>query len=162
MSYESFETIKVSIDGAIATLTINREAARNALSSQVIAELTHIAGEIEISSDVRVVILTCAGDKAFVAGADIAEMVEMTPMQAQAFAEMVAHSHRDRDHLEGVDRTFMASLSAALRARARCDSTRASKLISASPIEPALSGLGARAPPARVGVAKRRSVHTAT
>ncbi|MBA3498951.1 MAG: enoyl-CoA hydratase/isomerase family protein, partial [Deltaproteobacteria bacterium] len=88
MSYEAFETIKVVVDGAIATLMINREAALNALSSQVIAELTHIAGELEISGDVRCVILTGAGEKAFVAGADIAEMQGLSPLQAQAFAEM--------------------------------------------------------------------------
>jgi len=88
MSYDSFETIKIAVDGAIATLTINREAALNALSSQVMSELTHAAGELEISSDVRCVIITGAGEKAFVAGADIAEMVELTPLQAQAFAEM--------------------------------------------------------------------------
>ena len=88
MSYDSFETIKVSVDGAIATVTINREQALNALSSQVIAELTHAAGELEISTDVRCVIVTGAGEKAFVAGADIAEMQELTPLQAQAFAEM--------------------------------------------------------------------------
>lgn len=88
MSYESFETIKVSIDGAIATLTINREAALNALSSTVISEMTAAVGELELSGEVRVVIVTGAGDKAFVAGADISEMVEMSPRQAQAFAEM--------------------------------------------------------------------------
>ena len=88
MSYETFETIKVSIDGAIATLTINREAALNALSSTVIGEMTAAVGELELSGDVRVVIVTGAGDKAFVAGADISEMVEMSPRQAQAFAEM--------------------------------------------------------------------------
>ena len=44
MSYETFETIKVSIDGAIATLTINREAALNALSSTVIGEMTAAVG----------------------------------------------------------------------------------------------------------------------
>jgi enoyl-CoA hydratase len=88
MSYDGFEMLKVVIDGAIATVTINREAALNALSSQVISELTHVAGEIEISTDVRCVILTGAGEKAFVAGADIAEMVDMTAPQAQAFAAM--------------------------------------------------------------------------
>jgi enoyl-CoA hydratase len=88
MSYESFETIKISVDGALATITISREAVLNALSSQVMAELTHAAGELEISTDVRCVILTGAGEKSFVAGADIAEMQELTPLQAQAFAEM--------------------------------------------------------------------------
>jgi enoyl-CoA hydratase len=88
MSYEAFETIKVQIDGAIAVVTVAREAALNALSSQVIAELTAACGELEISGEVRVVILTGAGEKAFVAGADIGEMRDMTALQGQAFAEM--------------------------------------------------------------------------
>ena len=88
MSYEAFETLKVAIDGPIAQVTINREPQLNALSSTVISELTAAAGELEVSTDVRVVVLTGAGDKAFVAGADIAEMLELTPTQAQAFAEM--------------------------------------------------------------------------
>jgi enoyl-CoA hydratase len=87
MSYDTFETLKVSVDGPLAIVTINREAALNALSSTVIGELISIAGELEVS-DVRVVILTGAGDKAFVAGADISEMLEMQPRQAQAFSEM--------------------------------------------------------------------------
>jgi len=88
MSYESYETLKVSVDGPIAVVTIDRQAVRNALSSTVMAELTGVVGELEVSADVRVVILTGAGDKAFVAGADIAEMVDLNPIQAQAFSEM--------------------------------------------------------------------------
>ena len=88
MSYDDFETLKVSVDGMIAVVTIDREPVLNALSSKVMSELTHVIGELEISQDVRVVILTGAGDRAFVAGADIAEMVDMTPVQAQAFAQM--------------------------------------------------------------------------
>ena len=87
MSYEAFETIKLEIDGALAIVTVSREAALNALSSKVIAELTAACGELEVSADVRAVIVTGAG-KAFVAGADIAEMSELTPRQAQAFAQM--------------------------------------------------------------------------
>jgi enoyl-CoA hydratase len=88
MTYEAFETLKIEDFGALAIVTVAREAALNALSSQVISELTAACGELEISADVRVVILTGAGEKAFVAGADIAEMRELTPLQAQAFAEM--------------------------------------------------------------------------
>jgi enoyl-CoA hydratase len=88
MSYEGYESIKISLEGPLAIVTINREAVRNALSSTVIAELTQLAGELEVSTDVRVVILTGAGDKAFVAGADIGEMLDMTPVQAQAFSQM--------------------------------------------------------------------------
>lgn len=87
MSYETFETIKLEIDGALAIVTISREAALNALSSKVLSELTTACGELEVSTDVRVVLLTGAG-KAFVAGADIAEMRDLSPRQAQAFSEM--------------------------------------------------------------------------
>ncbi len=82
------ETLKVSVEGPLAIITIDRQPVLNALSSKVIAEATHVAGELELSADVRVVIVTGAGDKAFVAGADIAEMLDLTPVQARAFAEM--------------------------------------------------------------------------
>ncbi len=88
MSYEHFETVKILIDGHLAVVTISREAQLNALSSRVIAELTQICGELEMAEEVRAVVLTGAGEKAFVAGADIAEMVELTPQHAAAFAEM--------------------------------------------------------------------------
>jgi enoyl-CoA hydratase len=58
----------------------------NALSSKVMAELARLAGELERSADVRVVILTGAGDKAFVAGADIAAMSSMTVIEGREFA----------------------------------------------------------------------------
>lgn len=88
MSYPTFNTIQIAVDGPLAIVTISREAALNALSSEVISELTQAAATLEISDEVRVVALTGAGTKAFVAGADIAEMVDLTPVQAQAFAEM--------------------------------------------------------------------------
>jgi len=88
MTYPTFETLKLSQDGHLAIVTIDREAQRNALSSRVIAELTQAAAAVEEADEVRVVALTGAGDKAFVAGADISEMTDMTPMQAQAFSEL--------------------------------------------------------------------------
>jgi enoyl-CoA hydratase len=88
MSYDEYETIKITIDGPLAIVTVSREAALNALSTKVIAELTAACGELEMSTETRVVAVTGAGDKAFVAGADIAEMLALTPVQAAAFAEM--------------------------------------------------------------------------
>ena len=91
MSYPTFNTIKISVEGPLAIITIDRESKLNALSSEVISELTHACATLEISDEIRVVALTGAGPKAFVAGADIAEMVDLTPTQAQAFAEMGGH-----------------------------------------------------------------------
>jgi enoyl-CoA hydratase len=87
MSYPDFKTIKISVDGSLALVTINREDKLNALSSEVIGELTQAAAALEVSDEVRVVVVTGAG-KAFVAGADISEMQDLSPVQAQAFAEM--------------------------------------------------------------------------
>ena len=88
MTYPTFDTIKIQQDGMLAIVSIDRPDALNALSSKVITELTQACAAIEVSTDVRVVALTGAGDKAFVAGADIAEMADLNPVQAQAFAEM--------------------------------------------------------------------------
>jgi enoyl-CoA hydratase len=88
MSYPTFNTITISQDGPLAIVTINRESKLNALSSEVMSELTQACAALEVSDEVRVVCLTGAGAKAFVAGADISEMVDLAPPQAQAFAEM--------------------------------------------------------------------------
>jgi len=88
MSYPTFNTITISQDGPLAIITINREAKLNALSSEVISELTHACATLEVSDEIRVVVVTGAGQKAFVAGADIKEMVELTPPQAHAFSAM--------------------------------------------------------------------------
>ena len=88
MTDEQTAPVKVERDGGVATVTIDRPKALNALSSAVVAELTQATSEIELIDEVRVVILTGAGDKAFVAGADIAEMRDIGPRQAEALAEM--------------------------------------------------------------------------
>jgi enoyl-CoA hydratase len=89
MFLTTYETIGVELDGSLAIVTIRREAQLNALNTQVLAELTTVVGELEMSDDVRVVAITGAG-RAFVAGADIAEMQDLTPLQAQAFSELGA------------------------------------------------------------------------
>jgi enoyl-CoA hydratase len=82
------ENLLVATEGPVATVTINRPKARNALNSKTVTELLEASTELEMDPAVRVVILTGAGDKAFVAGADIAEMAEMRPREARHFAEL--------------------------------------------------------------------------
>ena len=80
------EFIKYEEEGDIAILTINRPKALNALNSQVLNELDRVLDDID-TDKIRALILTGAGEKSFVAGADIAEMSTLTKEQGQAFSK---------------------------------------------------------------------------
>jgi len=73
---------------AVATLTVNRPAALNAINRVVLEDLAHVLAEVRRDSSVRVLIVTGAGDRAFVAGADIAAMSEMAPGEGLEFSRM--------------------------------------------------------------------------
>src|SRR5687768_11821868 len=82
-----FEQIRYAIEDSVATITIARERKHNALDSAVVGELIRSFLIARADAGVRAVILTGAGEKAFVAGADIAEMSAMSPTDARQFAE---------------------------------------------------------------------------
>lgn len=83
-----FENLTYVRDGFIATLTVNRPQVRNALDRKTLSELHRAFFEFRHDANARVMILTGAGDRAFVAGADIAEMTGMTQEQAEDFARL--------------------------------------------------------------------------
>ena len=74
-----YETLTLDKRGAVAVLTINRPDKLNALNMRVHQEGVAALDELKRDDSVRVVVLTGAGEKAFIAGADISEFVDATP-----------------------------------------------------------------------------------
>ena len=81
MSFVTYEP-----NGAVATLTVNRPEALNALNAQVLSDLNAALDQIDLDT-VRCLIVRGAGEKSFVAGADIAQMKNLTPAEGEAFGK---------------------------------------------------------------------------
>ena len=81
-----FKNIIVEKNESIATIWINRPKVLNALNIETIEELSSAISDLENDSKIHVVVLTGKG-KAFIAGADINQMYNMTPLEAKKFAE---------------------------------------------------------------------------
>jgi enoyl-CoA hydratase len=81
-----FEHLRVERHGAVVTLTIDRQKAMNALNSAALDELRHAVLDARHDDGVRVVIITGAGEKSFVAGADINELARLSPAEAKEHA----------------------------------------------------------------------------
>jgi enoyl-CoA hydratase len=83
----SFENILFQTDQGIATITFNRPKTLNALNQALLAELSKALDAIAVDASIRVLILTGAGEKAFVAGADIGELATFSTLQAKNFSK---------------------------------------------------------------------------
>ncbi|HSL91635.1 MAG TPA: enoyl-CoA hydratase-related protein [Candidatus Limnocylindrales bacterium] len=81
-----YENLLVSVSDRIATIIVNRPRSLNALNPATMRELSSALQEIAAGEDAGVVLLTGAGEKAFVAGADISEMRHFTAVQAMEFS----------------------------------------------------------------------------
>jgi enoyl-CoA hydratase/carnithine racemase len=75
----TYENLLVEREGAVAIVTINRPEKRNALNTLTLREIHHVMTALGADAAVGAIVLTGAGDKAFVAGADISELAVMTP-----------------------------------------------------------------------------------
>jgi enoyl-CoA hydratase len=75
-------------NAGIATITLNRPEALNALSTEVVEEILRAVEDVRTDENIRVVVLTGAGEKAFSAGADIKAMVGMTALKARELSSM--------------------------------------------------------------------------
>lgn len=78
--------VNLELMDSVAVITINRPEALNALNGQILMELSQALDTIDIDQ-IRCVVLTGAGEKAFIAGADVAEMAGMDPTEAAQFGQ---------------------------------------------------------------------------
>jgi enoyl-CoA hydratase len=88
----AYETLLLERDGPVAIITINRPKVLNALNATVLDELSRIFGELERDSSVRAVIITGAGERAFVAGADIGELNQLADAAAGTAKAKAGHN----------------------------------------------------------------------
>ena len=82
----TFENLLIERDEAVAVVTFNRPKVLNALNSQTLIELTVAISQLKNDASVRAIVLTGAGEKAFVAGADINELAVQTPIEGKEHA----------------------------------------------------------------------------
>jgi enoyl-CoA hydratase len=85
----TYNTITFEETAAIAVITFNRPSVLNALNTELIEELWHAFDVVSGNENIRVLVLTGAGPKSFMAGADISELAKATPLQAKALTERV-------------------------------------------------------------------------
>src|SRR6201993_1941212 len=102
-----FETIFYEKKGPIAYVTLNRPKVLNALSQAVFFELKEVFGDARDDASIRGVILTGSGDKAFAAGADIAEMSNYTAFQAE---EATRHAQAVTELIENLGKPVVAAV----------------------------------------------------
>ncbi len=101
-----FETLRYEVKDGIGYVTIDRPKALNALSTEVLSELKTVFEQINDDPEVKVAILTGEG-KAFVAGADIAQMVAMTGVEGQ---ETIRNGSRIITYIESIDKPVIAAV----------------------------------------------------
>ncbi|MDR2771617.1 MAG: enoyl-CoA hydratase/isomerase family protein [Clostridiales Family XIII bacterium] len=102
----NYENLLFEVKDGLAFVTVNRPAALNALNTELLSELGDVFSRIDDAEDVRAVILTGAG-KAFVAGADIAQMRDLTTAEGR---EMMKRGQRVMESIENIDKPVIAAV----------------------------------------------------
>lgn len=102
----SFKNITLKKESAIALITFNRPKVLNALNADTLSELYEVVTTLNDDKGVRVIIITGNG-KAFVAGADIAEMQKYTPDEARRFSQL---GHKTMDAIQNAGKPVIAAV----------------------------------------------------
>jgi enoyl-CoA hydratase len=99
--------ISVEVD-VVATICLNRPAKHNALTPEMLAQLEEILIGLDADRDVRVVLVTAAGNRSFCAGADIKRFKALQPLDM--WAQWTRRGHRVFDHLAGLRQPTIAAV----------------------------------------------------
>ena len=103
----SFDNLLIERDGPVAIVTFNRPKVLNALNAQTLAELSRAMAECKQDAGVRAIVLTGAGDKSFVAGADINELAMLSPIAGKDHART---GQRVFDEIEQLGKPVIAAI----------------------------------------------------
>lgn len=103
----SFNNILLKKEEGIGFITINRPKYLNALDRGTVEELSEVIDLVSADDEIKVIILTGAGDKAFIAGGDIAFLKELTPVEARKFA---AFGHAVLRKMESLPKPIIAAI----------------------------------------------------
>src|SRR5438067_9418159 len=103
----AFENLLLDRDGLVATITINRPAVLNALNTLTLDELRRVVLDLKRDDGVRAIVLTGAGDKSFVAGADINELAVQSPVSGREHALTGQHVF---DLIENMGKPVIAAI----------------------------------------------------
>jgi len=103
----TFDNLLLERDGPVAIITVNRPSVLNALNTPTTDELRRAVLELKHDAGVRVVIITGAGEKAFIAGADINELAALKPAQGKEHAQRGQHVF---DLIENMGKPVIAAI----------------------------------------------------
>lgn len=104
----NYENLLIAIENKIALITINRPTKLNALNKATLDELHSVFSDLETNKAVQVIILIGSGEKAFVAGADIAEFADFSAAQG---TQLAAEGHQKVfDHIENMKKPVIAAV----------------------------------------------------
>lgn len=103
-----YETVLLDTDGPVATLTLNRPRAANALSRQLLREAVEAVDLIAADDSIRVLVVTGAGDRTFCGGADLRDMADMARGQ-----NFVDHGRLITDVLDNLPKPVIAAINGA-------------------------------------------------
>lgn len=103
----TYENLLVEIENGIAVVTLNRPKAMNALNEQTLLELQDVFIGFALNDEAQVIIITGSGEKAFVAGADIAAMQPLSVIEARQFAKL---GHQVMRHIEACPKPVIAAV----------------------------------------------------